>query len=205
MIMLAGLCLMELPNRTIRLCDGGFVNWAGVEYHSSDDVFGTIESFQPVEDASGDSAPDGQLVFLPNENAAASQLSNQAFQDSRVRFYIAEIDEQTGIVIGNPELMADLLIDTSVMTYQRGTRKLVINFGSFVERAFLINRANGITKRFHNLRYPNERGLDNAIGVTVPSAWGAESPPQSGGFSSSRGGNSFGFSPTLHPRLVQRQ
>lgn len=191
MTMLAGLFKMELPDRTVRLIDGGFTFWDGELYQSKDDVFGVIDSMQPIEDGEGDDAPDGSLTLIPASNAAASSLSRPEYQGSRLRFWVAEIHPMTGLVIGDPEQMADLMIDTVNYIVNRSGRRLVINFGSYAERFFLRNRGNTLSARFHSKHFPNERGFDNANGVGIGVAWGAEAPPRSSG-AVGGGGGGFG-------------
>ena len=92
-ILLAGLMKAELPGHTMLLCDGGFVTWNGETYQGVDETFGTIDKFSPPEEGIGDVIPAGTLTMLPNGSASAIALSQPSFQGSRIRFWIAEINE----------------------------------------------------------------------------------------------------------------
>jgi hypothetical protein len=175
-LMLTGLAKFELPGHTIRLCDGGFVYYDGEKYASEDTLFGSIESIAQIEENSGDEAPGMNLVFLPATTAAAAELSNPAFQNSRVRFWQARVNEQTGEIDGEPELLRDLLLDTTTLRPGRGTRKLEMELIGAAERLFLVNDGNVLSPRFHKSVWAGETGLDNATGVTLSVAWGVAAP-----------------------------
>src|SRR5438128_8015135 len=91
-IWLSGLCEIDLPGRTIRLCDGGFVNWGGNIFASEDVDFGTIDSVDSVAEAISDEAPSGKLTMLPPSVADAADLFQPDAQGSPMRFWLAEID-----------------------------------------------------------------------------------------------------------------
>ncbi|QAY77928.1 hypothetical protein [Sphingosinicella sp. BN140058] len=196
-IMLAGLLVMELPTKTVRLCDGGFLYWGGAKFESVDADFGAIEGLEPVLEGAGDEAPGGKLVFLPSSTAAAATLSRPDFQNSRVRFYLAEVNEATGAVIGTPELLFDGLLDKTDLKLSRGTRRLEVDFISTAERLFLINEGNVLSSRFHKSVWPGELGLDNATGLQVSVAWGVAGPPRGSITSAAGGGGGSGFGASL--------
>jgi hypothetical protein len=182
-ILFVGLVKIELPDHTILLCDGGFLIVDGEEYSSSDPYFGTIEKLESLEEGVGDEVPAGRLTFLPKSTAAAADLSAPGMQGSRVRFYIAEVDEATGTVIGTPDLRADMQTDQTILRTGRGIRKLEMMFVSRLERLFSINEGNSLSPRFHKTVWPGELGEDNATGVGVAVAWGVEGAPRGSTYS----------------------
>jgi hypothetical protein len=201
-IMLAGLAEIVLPSKTLRLCDGGFIYWDGDKYQSSDDEFGTIESVDAVEERSGDEAPAGSLTFLPASTSAAATLSQPTFQGSPMRFWMAEVNEATGEVVGTPELLFDGELDTTTLRLSRGSRLLEMGFISVAERLFRVNEGNVLSTRFHQSIWAGELGFDNATGISTTVAWGVAGPPRGstapsgggGGFSGDFGGGG-GISP----------
>lgn len=181
-IWLAGLMEMQLRDgRTIRLCDGGFVTVGGHTYRSSDDTFGVIGSMEAFSEGVGDSVPAFKLTFLPASTAAASDISAPGMQGSITRFWIVEVDADTGLVIGEPDLMFDGQIDQTVLRIGKGKRELDIDFVSTAERLFSINEGNSLNPRFHKVVNPGELGEDNATGLGVSVAWGVEAQ-QTGGY-----------------------
>lgn len=180
-VTLAGLVKIELPDVTLRLCDGAFVIWDAETFTASDPDFGTIGSMEPVDEGVGDEIPALRMNFLPNSSAAAADLSKPEYQGCRVRMWIAEVDLATNEVIGDPSLEFDGQADSTDLVIDRGTRELEMDIVSAAERLFLINEGNTLSPRFHKSLYPGELGQDNAIGVGVGVAWGTALPAQTYG------------------------
>lgn len=177
-ILLAGLMKAELPGHTILLCDGGFVPWNGEIYLSADETFGTIDAFEPPEEGVGDIIPGGTLAMLPNGTASAIALSRPDFQGSRIRFWVAEIVEATGQVVGEPDLQADWQLDRTTLRSKRGSKTLDIDMLSRGQR--LLAKVEGVvlSSASHSSIFPGERGFDNGTGLPADFAWGVASPPR---------------------------
>lgn len=174
-IFLTGLMEMQLrDSRNIRLCDGGFLEFGSNTYRSSNPDFGTIGSMEAFSEGVGDSVPSFKLTFLPASAAAASGISAPGMQGSIARFWIAEVDADTGLIIGDPDLMFDGQIDQTVLRIGKSKRELDIDFVSTAERLFSINEGNSLNPRFHKVVNPGELGEDNATGLGVSVAWGTE-------------------------------
>lgn len=180
-VTLAGLVKIELPDVTLRICDGAFVIWDAETFTASDPDFGTIGSMEPVDEGVGDEIPALRMNFLPNSTASAADLSKPEYQGCRVRMWIAEVDLATNEVIGDPSLEFDGQADSTDLVIDRGTRELEMDIVSAAERLFLINESNTLSPRFHKSLYPGELGQDNAIGVGVGVAWGTALPAQTYG------------------------
>ncbi|WP_044661597.1 hypothetical protein [Sphingobium sp. YBL2] len=177
-VLLSGLMKIELRDgRIIRLCDGGFVLWGEEIYRSSDTQFGMIGAMQAMEEGVGDEVPAFQITFLPVSTAAAADLSAPGMQGSRVRIWIAEINPDSGLIIGTPDLQFDGMIDRTVLRVGVRKRELDIEFVSTSERLFTIVEGNTLSAAFHKSVYPGELGEDNATGLGVGVAWGAEAQP----------------------------
>lgn len=173
---LAALMQIDLPSRTVRLCDGGFVLWGADKFDCVDEDFGVVGSAEGFEEKTGDEAPGGKLTFLPSTAADAAALSNPAYQGARMRFWLAEVGQATGAVIGTPELTADLAIDTVTLKLGKGTRAVDMEFESAAKRLFMVMRGNALNDRFHQACCPGEKGMANATGMPRSSAWGAATP-----------------------------
>jgi hypothetical protein len=173
---LTALMTIDLPDRTVRMCDGAFVKWGADTFDCFDEDFGTIAAAQVFEEKIGDEAPGGNMTFMPPSTAAATALSDPAFQGSRMRFWLAEVNPETGVVTGTPELTADLSIDTVTLKAARGSRSVDMEFESAAKRLFMVMRGNALNDRFHKACYPGELGMANATGTPRSTAWGAASP-----------------------------
>lgn len=175
--LLAGLVKIELPSYTIRLCDGGFVYFDSEKYESADDEFGSIESVEAVEEHLSDDAPAGRITFLPKSTAAAATLSQPEYQNSRMRFWLARVNEATGVIVES-ELVGDMELDTTELHITKGGRRLEMGFRSSADRLFNINEGNVLSPRFHKSVWAGELGLDNATGIPDTVAWGVKAPPR---------------------------
>lgn len=190
-ITLVGLISIELPETTIRLCDGGFVYWGADKFASEDPDFGAVESVEAFSEAAGDEAPGGRMTFLPRSTAAAAALSQSDYQGSPIRFWLGRVDEETGALLGEPELVADMELDTTRLRLGPNSRGLDIEFISIAERLFMVNEGNVLSTRFHQSVWPGELGLDNTTGVGKTIAWGVAGPARGisgGGFARGIGG-----------------
>ncbi|KLE32460.1 hypothetical protein [Aurantiacibacter luteus] len=186
---------IELPEHTVLLCDGGFITWAGDTYTSSDPVFGTLGSVEGMEEGQGNEIPALDLTMLPPGTAGPAELSKPGYQRSRVRLWLAEYDVDAGQVVGTPDLMFDGQIDQTTLRVGQ-SRQLDMSVVSNAERLFELDIGNTLSPVFHKSVWPGEMGHDNATGLSVPVAWGVESPvrsTRSGGYSGGGGfGGSFG-------------
>lgn len=172
---LIGLMQMDLPGNTVRLCDGGFIHWGADTFRSHDPLFGTIATAESLGEGVGDEVAVLGLTFLPTADATPGDLSQPGYQASRVRFWIAEYDVDAGSLVGTPELEFSGQVDRTMLTVGR-SRELGMTVVSLAERLFELNIGNSLSPTFHKTVWPGETGHDNATGVTLPDAWGVESP-----------------------------
>jgi uncharacterized membrane protein YgcG len=192
--MVVGLVEIQLPSKTLRLSDGGFVYFDGEKFESEDEDFGAIESSDSLVEGTGDEAPAGRITFLPASTAAAAALSQPSFQNSPILIWQAEVNEATGEIVGTPDLLLNALLDTTELRLARGKRTLEMGFITASERLFSINEGNVLSPRFHKSVWPGETGLDNATGVGLSVAWGIEGPPRQYSYSGAGGGGTGGMS-----------
>lgn len=169
---LAGIIRVDLPEDIVRLADGGIVYFGGEAYRSDDPLFGTLLSASGLSEGVGDEIPGGEIVFRPPSDVAASEINRGDFQGARLRMWIAEIDGDTGAIVGAPEQEVDGQIDVTTLRHAREGRTLNLVFVSRCERLFIINEGNGLNGSFHRKVWPGERGLDNATAVSTSFAWG---------------------------------
>lgn len=195
-IHLIGFCKIELPTRTLRLCDGGFCYFGGEKYTAEDDLFGSIGAVEEFDAALGDAAEDAKIVFLPPASAAASAINSASFQNSRARFWMGTIGPD-GKTVTSAEQLMDALVDYTVLRLRQGGRELEMSFIGRAEKLFLRQQGNSLNPRFHQSVWPGERGLDNASGARITVAWGVGSPRGltggGGGGGGGTGGGSFNF------------
>lgn len=173
-IALAGLCKIELPSYTMRLCDGGKIIWIAETYRGKDATYGTIGSVQSLAEGDGDELPPLEMVLLPPDTTAAADLVEPTFQGSRVRFWIAQYVIATSAVTGTPELKFDGELDQATLNLDGSLELTVIPRAG---RLFELNIGNSLSPSFHKSIWTGETGHDNATGLGRPVAWGVEAPP----------------------------
>lgn len=193
-VTLAWLVVLDLPDQTLRLCDGGHVTWDGNAFDSADPDFGTIGEAEALNEATGDEMPAVTLTFYPASTAAAATLSSPAYQGAATRVYIGEVDVSTGEVT-DAELLADMQLDTTTLILGKSIRKLEMGLVAAAQRLFLFNEGNTLTTRFHQSVWPGEIGLDNATGKQTTVAWGVQGPPR--GTTASGTGGLSGWAQTM--------
>lgn len=191
-IAIMSLVRIALPGQTIRLCDGGFIHWNGETYQGLDPVFGVIGDVKGVTEGVGDEIPALEMTLLPPMSSAPGDLSRPGYQNSIVQMFVGEYDQDTGSFIGNPDMLFHGQIDQVTMTTGRDRRELSLTIVSTAERLFLRNEGNTLTPRWHKSVWPGERGHDNAVGLTIPVAWGVESRPAAGSGSAPVNRNAWG-------------
>lgn len=169
---LAGIIRVDLPEDTVRLADGGIVYFGGDAYRSDDPLFGSLLSASALSEGVGDEIPGGEIVFRPPSTVPATDVNRGDFQGARVRMWIAEIDGDTGAIVGTPEQEVDGQIDVTTLRHAKEGRTLNMVFVSRCERLFIINEGNGLNGSFHRKVWPGELGLDNAVAVSTAFAWG---------------------------------
>jgi hypothetical protein len=130
------------------------------------------------------------LTFSPAPDADPYALNSPDLQGTRLRMWIAEVDGDTGAVVGTPDQVLDSIVDVPRLRLQRGGMQLETDIVSRAERLFLINEGNVLSGEFHRRLYPSETGLNNAIGVPTVVAWGVVGAPR--GTASQNGGGTAG-------------
>lgn len=186
MTALIGLVKIELPGAvTVRLCDGGYVDWGSERFTQQHATFGTIGSIDALGEGIGDEIPALEMVLLPAPGAAAGDLVQPGFQNSRARFWIAEYLPATNTVTGTPELVFDGQLDQCIFVVGRQRRELAVSVVSLLERLFEGNIGNSMNPTFHKSVWPGETGHDQATGLVRDIAWATELPKRGGGSGSS--------------------
>ena len=195
---LIGLLKIVLPEHTVLLCDGGFIEFplnSGEIYESSDPVFGSIGSVAGLAEGQGDEIPALDLTLLPPGTVGPSELSKPGYQRSSVQFWIAEFNYDTGLVVGTGDLQFSGQIDQTTLRVGV-SRSLDMSIVSNAERVFEKDIGNTLGPTAHKDIWAGELGHDNATGLPVPVAWGVESQGRStrgGSGGSGSGGRGVNF------------
>lgn len=189
-IRLAGLLKWERPEGDVLLCDGGTVPWGSETYRSSDPLVGTITGQFALVEGVGDQAPAGRFTFTPPGDVDPADLSYGTLQGTRIQTWTAEIDDDTGTIIGTPKLDHNGICDVTWMRIGKSTRFLEVDFSAGGERLMVTNIGNALSGESHRRIWPGELGMNNALGVPTVVNWGVVGAPRgtSGGGGGGPGG-----------------
>lgn len=173
--LLTGLMKIELPGHDVLLCDGGTVVWNGDTYGPHDSLFGGVQEAESLTEGVADEAPALSLTFLPDPDAEPDDLLDPAMQGSRLRMWIAEIDEETGLVSAPPDQCFDGLIDVTRLRFPVEGRVLEVDCVAGGQRLMNLDEAAVLNGGMHKRIYPEETGMDDTTGVESTFAWGVSS------------------------------
>ncbi|NJC06510.1 hypothetical protein GGQ97_002303 [Sphingomonas kaistensis] len=198
---LIALLEIEHPVATIRLCDGGFLNWPSRgTFVSRDPAYGVLGSVDPAGESVGDEAPGGRFSLLPPSPATAVSLARADAQGSPIRMWMAEANPDTGALIGAPELLFVGMIDTVSISLGRSAAEVTIEYVSEAEKLFMINEGTVLSQASHQRAWPGELGLAYATNVPLAVPWGINGPARGSTYYSGGGGGGSIFSPYVQQR-----
>lgn len=190
-VTLTGFLKLEAPGGDVRLCDGGMLSFDGEIYEAEHPVFGSVVSLDGLEAGFSDLAEAGTLVLAPNGVAAVADWWGTSLETCRVRLWLGEVAAD-GFTVSSAKLLADWLVDVETRQQDAGEDRLELSLIGRAEKLFLRNEGNVCSTRFHQTVFPGERGFENCTDVQGNFAWGAESPPRSGGTYGGGGGGWVG-------------
>ena len=183
---IVGLLRMNLPDHTVRMCDGGFIEFEGVNYTAKDSYLGSLVSVGAMSEGMGTSLPVLDLSFNPPSGSSITLLSVAAMQKSEVRLWVGEYDE-SGIV-GTPELRFLGFVDQPQIKATRSEFQVSFSVVPNAEWLFERDTGNALSASFQKFLYAGDTGHDQATGLGVEAAWGIAGVPQSGGAMTGGGG-----------------
>jgi hypothetical protein len=184
---------VELPGYTLRLLDGASqITFSEGTFVGKDDTFGSIAAFGSPGDGQADQAPELNVTLSPPNDTAAVTLSTPQMQGSRVRVWLGAIDLATRLVVADPYLLFDGVLDQPILEIDNNQRTLEYECVSAFERLFREDEGIRLSDTNQQEVWPGELGLQFMTGITKQVLWG---PGEliSSGFSTSGGGGGAGL------------
>lgn len=109
----AVLVRIDLPDGAAGWTDGGFVVFDGLTYWGDHPDYGSLDNVPTgMGSNTGGQNIRVDLTFLPKDDVALAILADPLNQGSRVRVWYGAIDRATGLLIGEPSLRFDGVLDT---------------------------------------------------------------------------------------------
>jgi hypothetical protein len=191
---------MELRSgTTINLIDGSGVvtlpvNGSNVVFTGYDATFGTIASANTIAERMADEAPRFTFTMMPPSEAAMGTLADPLQQGSPVYAWWGLVNDQTGAVIGTPELLWNGRFDSAKVNFDANAMAVEIDSISAFDRLFAAEEGQRLNGVWHQSIWPGETGLDYVYDAQQDVNWGMEAPYKAavsygGGYG---GGGSYG-------------
>ena len=198
-----------LPDTTIRLLDGaGEVHYGPHIYYGSHPVFGSIMSVDPIQEQIGTEAPAMRMKFLPQDSVALATMTDPAKQGSPVNIYWAVLDDNTGLILGEPYLVFAGELDAAEADIDQNETTITMDVTSSWDLLFI----NGEGLRLNNAQHlktwaentAGERGFEFVVAIQRQEPWGYDTPrpavvsdtinggPRTGGGGTNTGGGGLG-------------
>lgn len=168
---------IELPGHTIRVLDGaGAISFGGNTFTGSDATYGVLSAVESIAEEVGTEAPRVRFVFLPTSNTAMAGITAPQVQGSPVRLWYGAVNPQTGLVIGEPELLFLGELDEAELSGGMNSRTLTFDVASAWDLLFDQNEGARMNDAFWQWLYPGDRGFQYVTGVQQKVYWGFNGP-----------------------------
>ena len=156
---------LDLPGGTYGLTDGGFVFYDGIFYLGAEPSLGLFMGVSGLSSGTGNQTTRVDIRVAPKSNSAASILGSPSTQGSRVRVWRGAINRSNGLLIGEPVLRFDGLVDQPKFAVG-SDRTLTIACGTESARQMEENADWRANHSFHTTRWPGENGMIRVAGIT---------------------------------------
>lgn len=172
---------IALPNHTSLLLDGSgvvsfTVNGQVLTFTGQDDVCGTLAGIEAISEAIATEAPRLQISLMPPQTGGIADLAAVTAQGSSIQVWLGLVNE-SGTVIGSPELLFSGRLDIVKVTHTGTTRFCNVEVASGFDRMFFGSEGVRLNSQWHQTQYPGETGLDFIANVSKYPVWGIEAGP----------------------------
>jgi hypothetical protein len=167
--------------QTINLIDGSGVvtfpvNGSNVTFKGSDATFGILASANSIAERVADEAPRFSFAIMPPSENALGTLNDPLQQGSRVYAWWGLINDETGAVIGTPELLWNGRFDYARSNFDANAMAVEVDTVSAFDRLFSAEEGQRLNGVWHRSIWPQESGLDYVYDAQSDIYWGQEAP-----------------------------
>lgn len=171
-ITLSAFLKWNAPDGDVRICDGGFIDYASERYEARHAVFGSVVEWPTISAAMGDMAEQATLKLAPVPGADLADWWRTDLLGTRLRLWLGEVDTDL-VTVSSAELLGDFLVDNVAREQgQDGSDLLLLDLTGRTERLFLTDEGNVCSDRFHQSVWSGETGFKNCTDVPARFAWG---------------------------------
>lgn len=168
------LATLTLPDATLRLTDGGSVVWSGQTYLERHATYGSLSSIEEIEDGVTGSATVLSLAINAPPGSLADWIASDV-QGSVVTVHLGAVDRDTGLLIGEPELLIRCELDQPRLGVGGGATLI---YDCITEEARMLepNEDQRQTDSFHQSVWPGEKHYEFVTDVRRKIYWRADNP-----------------------------
>lgn len=163
----------EFPDATVRWTDGGFVVWNGQLYEARTS-YGVLSEVGEISDGVDGEASSCTITVMPSGNEAFAAMIAPEAQGSLVTVHLGAVNFQTGLLVGDPDLLMRCEIDVPRLSGSSGA--LIHDTLTEEARMLEINDERRLTHPFHTSVWPGENGYANVTGLKSKIYWRARDP-----------------------------
>lgn len=175
--MVTHLIRIELLERPILIYDGpGAIYHQGDVYLGEDPDFGVLDNIETLVEQIGIEAPTAEFSFLPNNLTAMATLTSPINQGSPVSIWLGTIDDESGTIVGVPELLFVGELDTAEVLISEDSTVITFEVASAWERFFEINEGQRLNNSFIQSIWPGARGAEFISQIQREEPWGYDGP-----------------------------
>ncbi len=156
-----------------RWTDGGFVYW-GEELYEARNEYGVLSEVGEISDGVDGEASSCSITVIPADNDAFATFIAPGTQGALVNIHLAAVDFQTGLMVGEPDLLMRCELDVPRLTMGGGA--LTLDTITEEARMLEINDERRLTDSFHQSVWPGDLGYSNVTGLKVKIYWRATDP-----------------------------
>ncbi len=173
-----GLAQIDFPGRTVRIADGSIaVNFGGQVFSGRDAVFGSFFGAETISEEAGDVAPGVDITLAPPAAVDTVVVADPGMQGARVRLWLAVVDDDTGAVLPEPELLFEGELDVAVPGLAKGSRIVRYEIASVFDRLLEPDEGIRLSSAHHQRIFPGEQGFDNMTSTPIDTIWGPGNRP----------------------------
>lgn len=178
----------------VNLLDGSGVisfihNGSTTTFTGKHSVYGTLMAAPDVSTQTADSSPRVDIMLAPPTSAGIGSITAPSVQGSRVYVYEGAVNQQTGLVIGQPVLLWSGRIDTAEVNLSDQSRVVRLETCGALERMFEPQAHMVLSDVWHMWAFDLSSSFLSAnVSAMQDAAWGKENQSKIGG-----GGGSVNF------------
>ncbi len=174
-VWLVQLIRWEANGFTALWCTGGFLVWNNEIYLDRHPDWGVLGDLPTFEDGIDNQTTRCNLSIFPPSEAAMAEVADRRHQRSRVWVWDASLDQETGLLIGVPDLLFQGHVDFPRMI---NGEKWEVVLECATEEALLNepNQQRRLSHSHHSDVWPGELGLIHVTGLKGKIYWRTAQP-----------------------------